>query len=178
MLKTAFELLGADLARRQVFIELAVYGGSAIMMQFEWRRTTEDVDAVVRDGYDESALEPSLNLVANQLGLPSDWLNNAVGMFTPLEEDSAWFDVSGTYPSEGNPGLRVLQARPPYLLAMKLRALANLDRGDRDLADARSLACELGMTSVEALRRLYVSIHDMEPRDEILRQFSAVLARP
>ncbi len=81
----------------------------------------------------------------------------------------------GPIPTLAFPGFRVLLAKPHYLLAMKLKALANLDRGDRDLSDARNLAAELGLTQDEDLRKLYVSIHDEEPRDEIAMQFPAVL---
>ena len=173
-LSQAFQLLGEDLAGKGVFLEIAVYGGSAIVLQFEWRRSTEDVDAVVRQG-DERALVTSVARVAQRMGLPPDWLNNAVGMFTPLDESDRLFELSGTYPAAGLPGLRVLLAKPHYLLAMKLKALASLDRGDRDLSDARNLAAELGLTKDEDLRKLYVSIHDEEPRDATAMQFPAVL---
>lgn len=175
-LTQAFDLLGADLARRGVFVELAVYGGSAIILQFDWRRSTEDVDAVVRQGSDESVLRPSVEAVAETMGLPPNWLNNAVGMFTPLREPDTLFELSGIYPKNDNPGLRVLLATPRYLLAMKLRALDSLDRGDRDMIDARSLATELGITGVDDLRALYVSIHGEEPGDARLRQFTSVVA--
>ncbi len=174
-LSQAFQLLGEDLAGTGVFLEIAVYGGSAIVMQFAWRRSTEDVDAVVREGYDERALGPCVARVAERMGLPPDWLNNAVGMFTPLQEEDGLFALSGTYPGSGPPGLRVLLARPHYLLAMKLKALANMDRGDRDLSDARNLAVGLGLTKAEDLRKLYASIHGEEPRAETAMQFPAVL---
>ena len=177
-LKQAFALLGEDLARRQIFVELAVYGASAIILQFDWRRTTEEVNAVVRSGDAESLLQASVFHVARLMNLPPDWLNNAVGMFTPLQEDDAFFAISGTYPAGDNPGLRVLVARPNYLLAMKLHALSSLDRGDKDMADARALASELDVGDVETLRRLYVSFQRAEPRDEIVRQLPSVLERP
>ena len=53
----ALERLGEDLLARGLFMELAIYGGRAIVLQFDWRRSTEDVDAVVREGYDEQAPE-------------------------------------------------------------------------------------------------------------------------
>lgn len=175
-LSQAFELLGTDLARRGLFVELAVYGGSALMLQFAWRRSTEDVDAVVREGYDETMLRPSVAWVADRMGLSPDWLNDAVGMFTPLEEDDDLFEACGTYPAGSKPGLRVLVARPAYLLAMKLKALSSLDRGDRDLVDATALASHLGISEPEALRRLFVSIQGEEPDRDLLRRFPAVLA--
>lgn len=176
VLSRAFDLLGSDLARRGLFVEIAVYGGSALMLQFAWRRGTEDVDAVVRDGYDERALRPSVAFVADRMNLAPDWLNDAVGMFTPLHEDASLFEACGTYPAGSEPGLRVLLARPAYLLAMKLKALSSLDRGDRDLSDARALATHLGIGGQDALRSLYVSIHGEEPGRELLRRFPAVLS--
>ncbi len=175
-LKEAFGLLGEDLARRGLFLELAVYGGSALVLQFDWRQTTQDVDAVVTASYDERLLAPSLAVVASAMDLPGDWLNNAVGMFTPLHEDAALFEFAGEYPRE-RPGLRVLLARPTYLLAMKLKALASLDRGDRDLADARALAAELGIDATAALQDLYVSIHRELPNETVRRRLAAVLER-
>ena len=161
----AFEALGADLAEYGRFVEIAVYGGGALMLQFAWRR-----------GYDEAALAPSVARVAARMGLESDWLNDAVGMFTPLDEDETLFALSGTFPADGTPGLRTVVAKPAYLLAMKLHALQSLDRGDRDLNDARALAAHLGLRDVEALEQLYRAIYGEDPSPEARSRFSAVFA--
>ena len=174
-LRGAFRKLGEHLAGRGAFVELAVYGGSAIMLQFEWRLSTEDVDAVVREGYDEAVLAQSATEVARQMSLDPDWLNNAVGMFTPLREDETLFELAGSFPETSRPGLRILLARPHYLLAMKLQALGTLDRGQKDIADARALARHLGITHEDELCRLYVSIHDDRPPPEARIRFRAVL---
>lgn len=176
-LRQAFELLGRDLARRGLLVELAVYGGGALMLQFEWRRSTEDVDAVVRAGFDERLLAPSIEAVASEMELDSGWLNNAVGMYTALEENETLFEVGGSYPAIGDLGLRVFLANPRYLLAMKLCALASYDRGDKDMDDARKLAVHLGIADEEALIRLYVSIHDEEPPSTARLRFVTVLER-
>lgn len=171
----AFGHLGSDLASRGAFVELAVYGGSALVLQFSWRRGTEDVDAVARPGHDARLLGASAARVAGIMGLPADWLNDAVGMFTPLDEPDALFDVAGSYPASGTPGLRVLAAKPRYLLAMKLLALRSADRGDRDLEDARALAREVGIGGAGELAALYASIHGGHPPGDLLAQFAAVL---
>ncbi|MBB2962362.1 hypothetical protein [Methylobacterium sp. R2-1] len=171
----ALERLGADLSARGLFVEVAIYGGGALMLQFAWRRGTDDVDAVVREGSDEATLAPSVGRVAEELGLQPDWLNNAVGMFTPLEEDDAWFTAAGLYPADGTPGLRTFLATPRYLLAMKLHALQNLDRGGRDLRDARQLAAHLDLRDEAALHALYVSVYDEAPPDEASLRFRSVL---
>ncbi|MDP4022592.1 hypothetical protein Q8W71_08165 [Methylobacterium sp. NEAU 140] len=177
-LREALERLGADLAARGVFVELAVYGGGALILQFAWRRSTWDVDAVVREGYDEAVIAPSVARVAERMDLDPNWLNNAVGMFTPLDEDEALFEISGSYPSGRPPGLRTFVARPHYLLAMKLQALRSLDRGDRDMSDARALAAHLGLDAVEDLACLYRSIYGEEPPVEALARFTSVLVPP
>lgn len=101
-----FGHLGADLADRGLFVELAIYGGSALMLHYARRRRTEDVDAVLRPGYREEDLAPSISRVADTMGLAADWLNDAVQMFTPLREDETLFQVSGNFPAVG-------VARPP-----------------------------------------------------------------
>ena len=174
-LEKAFELLGEDLAGQATFIEIAVCGGSAIMLQFDWRRSTVDVDAVVREGYDEHRFAASVLRVANAMGLDPNWLNNAVGMYTPLAEDDSLFALAGHYPPQGTAGLRIVVAKPHYLLAMKLQALRSFDRGSRDLEDARSLAKVLNLAEEAELRTLYVSIHGEEPPVEVSMRFASVL---
>jgi hypothetical protein len=50
----AFDVMGRYLRDRQVLGEIAIYGGSAILLQFDWRKMSEDVDAVVLDGRHEA----------------------------------------------------------------------------------------------------------------------------
>lgn len=171
----AFEWLGADLAERGLLVEIAVYGGGALMLQFAWRRGTDDVDAVVREGFDEAALAPSVRRVGERMGLSPDWLNNAVGMYTPLDEDEGLFLSAGSYPATGVPGLRTVLAKPDYLLAMKLQALKTFDRGDRDLKDAAALAAHLGIADEAALHALYRSIYGEAPPEEASLRFKTVL---
>jgi hypothetical protein len=72
----AFEVMGRYLRERRVLGEIAVYGGSAILLQFDWRKSSEDVDAVVVDGRLESEVKASVAHAAEVLGLERDWLNN------------------------------------------------------------------------------------------------------
>jgi predicted nucleotidyltransferase len=69
----------------------------------------------------------------------------------------------------------VFVATPHYLLAMKLHALANLDRGDKDMDDARRLAAHLGLVGEDDLIRLYRSIYDEDPPIEASVRFPTVL---
>lgn len=174
-IREAFARLGGHLRAAGKFLEIAVYGGSAIAVRFSWRGATEDVDAVVREGFDERDLAGPVAAVAREMELDADWLNNAVGAFTPLDENDAWFEVAGEYPDASAPGLRVLTASPRYLLAMKLAALANPERWGRDMSDATGLAREIGVTNPDELAALYRAIH-AEPPPAIVREtFASVL---
>ena len=96
-------------------------------------------------------------------------------MYTPLVEPDDGFVACGTYPTGFEPALRVVLAKPHYLLAMKLQALASIDRGERDLTDARALAAHLGLTRDSELHDLYRSIYDDEPPPDALPRFGSVI---
>jgi hypothetical protein len=46
-IKHAFSIMGEFLRDKKTVGEIAVYGGRAILLQFRWRDSTRDVDAVV-----------------------------------------------------------------------------------------------------------------------------------
>src|SRR5271169_4754103 len=69
---------------------------------------------------------------------------------------------SGLYPETGRPGLRVVVAKPQYLLAMKLAALRRQTAEDRDFE-------ELGVTSVDDLERAYHAFFPEESLPERAR---------
>lgn len=151
----AFEVMGRYLRERDVLGEIAVYGGTAVMLQFDWRRSTEDVDAVIRTSEREGAVKDAAAYAGLKLGLPDEWLNNYVDGFTPEDEADAFFTTFGAYPAGEEPGLRVFVARPEYLCAMKLAAMERTDVGDKDFNDAVRLAAEAGIQDVDGLKALY-----------------------
>ncbi|WP_375454996.1 hypothetical protein [uncultured Methylobacterium sp.] len=69
-------------------------------------------------------------------------------------------------------------ARLHSLLAMKLQALSSLDRGTRDMDDARAPAAHLGIGDVEGLNALYASIYGDAPPVTAQIRFPAVVAGP
>ena len=108
-----------------------VVGGAAIALAFDERRSTRDIDAV---------FEPKLVIyetaaeMAEELGLPDGWLNDAVTGFLQTGDDDAAAVLE-------LPGLRVARASARVLLAMKVLA----HRAGEDDDDVRLLAGQLGL---------------------------------
>lgn len=161
----AFDVMGRYLRERGLLGEIAVYGRTAILLQFRWGNSTEDVDVVIRTAEREGAVKDAAAFAALRLGLPDNWLNNYVGAFTAENESESFFLAYGAYPRGETPGLRVLLAKPEYICAMKLKALQRENVGDKDFDDAVRLATELGIQSADGLLHLFVSYFPGESLD-------------
>lgn len=160
----AFDVMGRYLRERELMGEIAVYGRTAILLQFRWGNPTEDVDVVIRTER-ESAVKDAAAFAALRLGLPDDWLNTYVGAFTAETESESFFAAYGAYPQGETPGLRVFLAKPEYICAMKLKALQRETIDDRDFEDAVRLAAELGVGSADDLLDLFASYFPGESLD-------------
>jgi hypothetical protein len=142
----AFEALSARLAARGVRGNVFVVGGAAMILAYGIRRATRDVDAV---------FEPKLEVyaaaadVAPGLGLPPDWLNDAVKGFLPGEDEASIPVFEGV-------GLQVSAASARYLLGLKLLAA----RPEQDADDIRALYQVLKLKTAEAGLAL---VRDMYP---------------
>ena len=95
-------------------MEVSLYGGAVFTLVYGSREATKDVDAVVRPS--EIARRLALK-VAQEFGLPEDWLNDQVAPF--LAEKEAKRRLTGI---DWGEGLRVSVPTAAYLLALKLRA--------------------------------------------------------
>lgn len=135
-------------------IDVAVYGGSCLMLVSNFRIATADVDAVAATA-DQDFLDSAAQAVAKRRGWPRDWLNDGVRTYlSPNVEGLAQHSLFRTYPSEDRPGLRVFVPVPEYMLAMKLVAL-RLDpaRGRSDFEDAINLMQVTGLQEKEDILR-------------------------
>lgn len=168
---SAFEIMGRYLRERETIGEIAIYGGTAILLQFDWRKATQDVDAVIMNGEREGVVKDAVAYAALSLSLPDEWLNNYVDGFTPEREDRDFFSAFGSYPTGEAPGLRVFLAKPEYLCAMKLKALERGTLDDRDFDDAVRLARAVGISDEEGLMRVFTGFFPEEdlPAISVLR---------
>jgi hypothetical protein len=168
-IEEAFRLMGQYLLDRRVLGEIAIYGGSAILFQFGWRKTSQDVDARVISGSHHGMITRAAEEAAKRLNLPRSWLNETVTMYTRRNESIRDQTFIGVYPSPERVGLRVVAAKPTYLLAMKLSALERATADDRDFQDAVNLGIACGVATTGGLRKLFRSFfpdHEMPATTE------------
>jgi hypothetical protein len=123
-LASAFDELGQLAHAAGRVIDIAVYGGSCLMLVSNFRVSTGDVDAVA--AHDQAFLDSAAQQIAGPRGWPADWLNDGVRTYlSPNVEGFEQHSLFRTYPSEAAPGLRVFVPTPEYMLSGVFR-VANL----------------------------------------------------
>lgn len=148
----ALTALGQLAWREGKTVEIAIYGGSALMLSYDWRLATRDVDAVYES--DRVTVRRLAAEIAGERGWPADWLNDGVkGFLSERDADAGTKTLFGEFPSSDTPGVRVFIPRPHYLFAMKCRAMRVGGAEDHgDINDIRNLAREIGLSgAAEAL---------------------------
>jgi hypothetical protein len=154
-IEEAFRIIGQYLLDRKTLGEIAIYGGSAILFQFDWRKTSLDVDARVTSERNHGTVIDAVHEAAKQLHLPRSWLDESVTIYARRGEVDVDRILVGLYPSSERFGLRVTAAKPEYILAMKLKALDRVTTDDRDFQDAVGLGIECGITTIDQMRHVY-----------------------
>ena len=151
-LHDAFMDLGSRAKSEGKVIDLAIYGGSALMLASNFRIATQDVDAVADVGQD--TIVRMADAVARARGWPSDWLNDGVRTYLSPNVDGLreHHTLLCAYPTEQAPGLRIFVPSVEYILAMKLMAMRLDPAGDKsDLADIINLITIVGFKTPEEL---------------------------
>jgi hypothetical protein len=137
----ALQKLGDELAGRGVHGQIFIVDGAAMALAYATRRVTKDVDAVFEP---KAVIYEAAAKVADELGLPDDWLNDAAKAFMPGPDDDA-------RPLPEVHGIEITTASPRYLLAMKLMAM-RIGEDDQDI-ELLVRECEI-KSAQEALRLL------------------------
>ena len=120
--------------------EIAIYGGTVMMIAYDCRKATKDVDAIFHPA---AALEPFIQRIAGEQDLPEDWMNAGVRAFVAPREAKVDFAQLRT------PGLTITRPSAEYLLAMKcLAARLPSPRSHGDSEDIKFLIRQLGLKSV------------------------------
>lgn len=129
-----------------VVVDLSIYGGAALVLAFDIRRATRDVDAVVHGA--PHFLRRAAAEVAVAEGWPQDWLNDGVKGFTSSSEQMRLME---SFAATASGGLRVHIPVPEYLFAMKCMAMRpeGID-GSHDISDIETLADEAEIEDAQA----------------------------
>jgi len=118
----ALRALGDELTRQEVRGQVFIVGGAAIALAYSRRRVTKDIDAVFEP---KALIYQAAAKVAKEMGLPGDWLNDAVKGFLPGPDPSA-------IPLPEIEGIEVTTASARYPLALKLMAM-RIGEDDEDI---------------------------------------------
>jgi hypothetical protein len=102
----ALKALGEQLLRDGVRGQIFIVGGAAMALAYSTRRVTKDIDAVFEP---KSAVHSAAAKVAEDLGLPEDWLNDAVKGFMPGADEHPRQipDIDGIEVTTASPRYRV-----------------------------------------------------------------------
>ncbi|MBX9847418.1 MAG: hypothetical protein K2Z80_37135 [Xanthobacteraceae bacterium] len=184
IIELAFDEMGKIAAAKGMTIEIAVYGGSCLILASDIRNASGDVDAVFLS--DNSTVREIAAEVAKRLGLPDDWINEGVRrMAPPPGNPEPNLMPFGEYPraTESAVGLRVLLPSPRYMLAMKIlasRLADDVDKAKTDLADAVGLMKVAGISTREELvvlmKECYPDIPGlMEPNRRIAAKLDSLI---
>ena len=152
-LLAAFDRIGRTAAQAGTKLQIAVYGGSALMLASNFRFSTEDVDVSELPRPLPQWLAGAVQEIAQANGWSHDWFNDGVAFhLSPLADDAADHLEFGTFPRDGTtPGLVVSVPSADYLLALKLKAMRIGDpvRGDVERLDILNLMRVAGISTAD-----------------------------
>ena len=141
-IESAIAELADQLNARNVKAKIYLVGGAVMVLAFDARFTTGDLDGAIQPTDDVLAVAAE---IGERRGLGADWLNNSASQFMPAFKEPNWQPIL----KSGN--VEIVAADERSMLAMKMRA----GRGSRDRPDINFLVKRCGVTSVaEALARV------------------------
>ncbi len=149
----AFDRIGYAAVEAGTRLQIAVYGGSALLLASNFRFATEDVDIADIGGEWPKWLIDIVAAIAVEKGWSDDWLNDGVvSHLSPLADRAKDHLEFGTFPRDSSPpGLVVLVPTAEYLLALKLKAFRTQDvlRGDTERLDILNLMEVVGVSTAD-----------------------------
>lgn len=149
----AFDEIGRAAVAAGTRLQIAVYGGSALMLASNFRFATEDVDVSRLEQPWPEWLRSTVDKLAKKNGWAEDWFNDGVvfhlsALADPVD-DHLEFSTFPRGPVE--PGLMVYLPSAAYFLALKLKAIRVNDpvRGEQERLDVLNLMHVVGVRTAE-----------------------------
>ena len=135
----ALQSLSDKLREQNLIGELCLFGGTVMVLAFNARVSTKDVDALFQPS---TPIRQLAACVAEEHRLTTDWLNDGVKGFVSARHEL----TSGNLPQF--PNLRLTMPVPEYLLAMKCLSM-RIGAEFRDEDDIRYLLRHLDIRSFD-----------------------------
>jgi hypothetical protein len=149
----ASDSIGRAAASAGTKLQIAVYGGSALMLASNFRFATEHVDVSTLEHPLPDWLQRTIAEIAAKNRWDTNWFNDQVAFhLSPLADRAADHLEFGTFPRDGTPpGLEVSVPSAAYLLALKLKAFRVTDpvRGETERLDILNLMKVVGISTAE-----------------------------
>lgn len=128
-LDTYFKELGKEFRKlngKKIPAEIILIGGASILINYGFRETTNDVDAII---IASSAMKQAINNVGDRLDLPNNWLNKD---FEQTDSYSSKLIQYSKYYKTFSNILTIRTVSSEYLIAMKLKSFRayKFDRSD------------------------------------------------
>jgi hypothetical protein len=149
----AFDRIGRAAVKAGTKLQIAVYGGSALMLASNFRFATEDVDVSELERPLPDWLATVVQEITEENRWRENWFNDGVAFHLSSIADRAADHLEfGTFPRDGTPaGLVVSVPSAEYLRALKLKAFRIMDplRGEAERLDILNLMRVVGISMIE-----------------------------
>jgi hypothetical protein len=137
------EELSTEMEKQVIKGEILLFGGAAMVLVFNARTSTKDVDAIFRPKKEIYAISGK---IARKYHLPEEWLNDSVKGF--ITSNNFKQNLFIRYKN-----LSVYTPEPQYLLAMKCMSM-RIGMESSDIDDVKTLLGHLKIKKVEDVFRL------------------------
>jgi hypothetical protein len=152
-LLAAFDEIASAAIEAHARLDIALFGGSALMLASNFRFSTEDADIGELTEPWPDWLSAAVQRIGTSNGWSAHWLNDAVqSHLSPLARADRDMVAFGTFPRRSDRvGITIFVPTARYMLALKLKALrvASPAKGAQDYADVANLLRVLDIQEVE-----------------------------
>lgn len=171
----AFDRIGRAAVEAGTKLQIAVYGGSALMLASNFRFATEDVDIAEIGDQWPAWLSTAVRQIAEENNWSEAWLNDAVTFhLSHLARADRDLTAFGTFPRrQEKVGLCVFVPTARYMLALKLKALriSNFEKGQQDMTDVAHLLKALHLTEVDQAIEILAEFFPVSAADADKQRF-------
>lgn len=135
---------------KNIQLELIVVGGASVLLNYNFRESTQDIDALV---YPPMSIRDAINRVGDKYGLENGWINSD---FKHTRSYSTKLRQYSQHYKKYNHILSVWTVGSEYLVAMKLASLREYKNDKSDIAGILASDKDITLERIDtAVKNLY-----------------------